>query len=87
MSTDTIGQEEILTEILLMRDEMREGLRRSSAIGPRPEIDYEARELGVAKQAELESLRQEVERMRQELHVLKERAERFELEERRRYQR
>lgn len=87
MSTDTIGQEEILTEILLMREEMREGLRRLSAIGPRAEIDYEARELGVANQAELESLRQEVERLRQELHVLKERTERFELEERRRYQR
>ena len=48
MSTDAKEQEAILTEILLMREEMREGLRRLSAIGPQTEIDYEARELGVA---------------------------------------
>ena len=40
--------------------------------------NYEARELGVAKQAE---------RLRNEMHVLKERTEQYQLEERRRYQR
>ena len=58
-----------------------------SAIGPQTEIGYEARELGVANQAELESLRQEVERLRDEILALKGRVERFELEERRRYRR
>ncbi len=43
------------------------------------EIEYEARELGVANQAELESLRQEVFGLRREMQTLKERAERFEL--------
>ena len=84
MSTDAEGLEAIQTEILLMREELREGLRQLKAIGPRPEPNYDAWELGVANQAELKSLWQEVVGLRRELHALKERAERFELEARRR---
>ena len=83
MNTDAKKQEPIRTEIHLMQEELREALRQLNAIEPRPEKNDDAWELGVANQAELESLRQEVVGLRRELQALKERAERFELEARR----
>ncbi len=84
MSTDAKEQEALQTEIDLMRDELHEGLRQLNASRLRPEPSYDAWELAVANQAELESLRQEVVGLRRELRALKERMERFELEARRR---
>jgi hypothetical protein len=84
MSTDAKEQEAIMSEMHRMREELREGLRRLDATAPRqPDTNSDAWELAVANQAEL-SLRQEVVGLRREMQALKERAERFELEARRR---
>jgi hypothetical protein len=84
MSNNTTGQEEILTETLLIRDEMRGGLGRLAALERRPETNGNICELGIANQAELKTLTREFGSLREEMRALKGRVGRFELEARRR---
>ncbi len=83
MSKNTTAQDEILTEMLLLRGEMREGLCRLAALERRSQTDCTICELGIANQAELEALGRQIGSLREELRELKGRAERFALEARR----